>query len=760
MSQNPDGQHPEHHGKHEDAQSTQHGARPGQDATPDESTAATPNQRVLNDRYELSELIGRGGMADVWLARDLLLGRDVAVKILRSDLARDSVFQARFRREAKAVAGLNDRGIVAVYDTGDTDVQLPGEHTSLKVPFIVMEYVKGHTLKSRLSAGPLSLSDAINATLGVLTALAASHAQGIVHRDIKPANVMVTDSGAIKVMDFGIARAMADSAATMTQTQAVVGTAQYLSPEQARGESVDERSDIYSTGCLLYELLTGRPPFVGDSPVAVAYQHVGEAPKPASELNSSVPPAVDAVLERALAKDRTQRFQTAAEFAAALRGAQRGESPTQVQPAADAPTAAMSSVGPATGMLAATASEHQPSHRADETGLQPALLADAHEDAPAKRNHTVVWVVAAVLVVLIAVGAFLGFQWLQAERERNARTAVPAVAGMTQADAEQQLRGLGFTTTAQKVFSDDVDRGKVVETDPASGQQAKKGSSITLRVSQGPEQVKIPDNLKGMSQSDATAALEKLGFTVASQTKQAESDDVEKDAVVRTDPAAGESVKNGSEVTLVVSKGQVQIPQDISGKSEDEVRAQLTDLGLKVAATSKKTSDPELEEGMVVSTDPEPGSKVKVGGSVTLVVSDGKIAIPETTGDGDDLVGAKVDAVKQTLQAMGLQVDTTEKDSPKDKGTVLSVDPKVGTTVQRGDTVKLEVSSGTVKMPDLKGKSFDDANKQLTGDDYGLSVTREDVDDSDEDSGTVVDQNPTPGSTVSPGDQVTLKVAK
>lgn len=732
---------------------------------PDENKAATPNQRVLNDRYELSRLIGRGGMADVWSACDLLLGRDVAVKILRSDLARDSVFQARFRREAKAVAGLNDRGIVAVYDTGDTDVQLPGEHTSLKVPFIVMEYVKGHTLKSRLSAGPLSLSDAINATLGVLTALAASHAQGIVHRDIKPANVMVTDAGAIKVMDFGIARAMADSAATMTQTQAVVGTAQYLSPEQARGESVDERSDLYSSGCLLYELLTGRPPFVGDSPVAVAYQHVGEEPRPASELNPAVPPAVDAVLHRALTKDKSQRFQTAAEFATALRAAQRGESPTQVQPAAEAPTAAMGAVPPATGVFAgAAAAHHGDTGELEATGTYPALLTQDEEAAPAKRHHTVTWIVSIALVVVIAVGAFLVFQWLQAERERNARVAVPTLSGMSRTQAQEQLQGLGFTTTAQEVFDEKVGRGDVVDTDPAAGQQAKKGTQITLHVSQGPEQVTVPKDVEGMSKQEAAAALEKLGFKVSSEVREGESSDVDKDDVIGTDPATGSKAENGSSITLIVSKGQVKIPQDLGGKDEDAARAELTDLGLKVASSTKKVSDPELEQGMVVSTDPEPGTEVKVGGSVTLVVSDGKITIPEKTGDGDPLVGADVDAVKQTLTAMGLSVNTEEKDSHEDKNTVLSVSPKVGSTVARGDDVTVQYSSGRVKVPDVTGMNVDDATRKLTGSDYGLRVEVKENKHKDEESGTVVGQNPQPGSSVDPSDSsqnlVTLDVAK
>ncbi|HEV7169329.1 MAG TPA: Stk1 family PASTA domain-containing Ser/Thr kinase, partial [Micrococcaceae bacterium] len=292
--------------------------------------------RVLNGRYELGGLLGRGGMADVYQGRDVRLGRTVAVKLLRADLARDPQFQARFRREAQAVAGLNHPSIVAVYDTGEqsTDDSPDGA----RVPFIVMEYVSGRTLRDLIRAKELTIDQAIEYTLGVLSALEYSHRAGIVHRDIKPANVMVTQEGkAVKVMDFGIARAIADSSATMTQTQAVIGTAQYLSPEQARGETVDARSDLYSAACLFYEMLTGRPPFVGDSPVSVAYQHVRETAEAPSHFNGQVSRALDSVVIRALQKNRGDRFQDAAAFRRALRAAKSGVQLSPL-PASEAPT--------------------------------------------------------------------------------------------------------------------------------------------------------------------------------------------------------------------------------------------------------------------------------------------------------------------------------------------------------------------------------------------------------------------------------------
>ena len=294
-------------------------------------------QRVLNGRYELGELIGRGGMADVHRGVDTRLGRTVAIKLLRPDLARDPQFQARFKREAQAVAALNHPSIVAIYDTGDHAVP-GGPEDTVRVPYIVMEFVYGKTLRDLIRAKEVSIDHAIDFSLGVLSALEYSHRAGIVHRDIKPANVMFCDnSDTIKVMDFGIARAMADSSATMTQTQAVVGTAQYLSPEQARGETVDARSDLYSAACLLYEMLTGRPPFVGDSPVSVAYQHVREIPEPASSLNPEVSAALDSVLAKALQKNRADRFQDAAAFQRALRAARNGIAVPDVA-AGEAPT--------------------------------------------------------------------------------------------------------------------------------------------------------------------------------------------------------------------------------------------------------------------------------------------------------------------------------------------------------------------------------------------------------------------------------------
>jgi serine/threonine protein kinase len=380
-------------------------------------------QRLLGGRYELGGVIGRGGMAEVFQARDILLNRVVAVKTLRDDLARDQTFQARFQREAQSAASLNHPSIVAVYDTGE------GMIGASQVPYIVMEFVDGRTLRDLLRDGGPRPERAAEIADGVLTALDYSHRHGIVHRDIKPGNVMLTRSGDVKVMDFGIARAVADAQLPITQTAQVMGTAQYLSPEQARGERVDARSDLYSTGCLLYELLTGRPPFIGDSPVAVAYQHVNEDPAPPSRFDPDVPAWADAIVLKALQKDPAQRYQSP------------GEMRNDIQRA----------------------------------------LAGAPVAAPKRKIWP--WVTLAVVTVALAL-AILAVTFVPG---RTGDVGVPSVAGMSLTRAENAISGAGlrvgrisYTPSASVVKND------VISTYPSYGTQVSKGSAVSLVVSTGP----------------------------------------------------------------------------------------------------------------------------------------------------------------------------------------------------------------------------------------------------------------------------------
>ncbi|MDM7991106.1 Stk1 family PASTA domain-containing Ser/Thr kinase [Arthrobacter sp. zg-Y877] len=552
---------------------------------------------VLNGRYEVGELIGRGGMADVYLGRDIRLGRTVAIKVLRPDLARDPLFQSRFRREAQAVAGLNHPSVVSVYDTGDQESA--STRDDVRLPYIVMEYVPGRTLRDLLKAGELTTEKSVDYLIGVLAALDYSHRSGIVHRDIKPANVMVTPDGSVKVMDFGIARAMADSAATMTQTQAVIGTAQYLSPEQARGETVDARSDLYSAACLLFELLTGRPPFIGESPVSVAYQHVREEPVAASSLNPEVPPALDDVLKRGLTKDRDHRYQTAREFREALLAA-RDDGP------ATAATQAIAVSGPAEPATTVLPSSREDQARTrtmanvpagsplltdddggrrggDRTALDIGSTGDRDPQQKARRRA---WItVFSILVVLVlAVGGFVGWNMINAKPPAPVTATVPVVEGKTQTDAMNAVIDAGFQPPRIiEEYSENISKDLAIRTTPAAGADTALGEGISLYISKGPSSAAIPQDLFGMTESGARDALRELGLK-GGATIKANSSTMEAGRVLGTDPAIGETVPMGQEVDIVVSSGLVIVP-DVRNLPEDQ--AETTLVGPEFLLTPK-----------------------------------------------------------------------------------------------------------------------------------------------------------------------------
>ncbi|HZK35406.1 MAG TPA: Stk1 family PASTA domain-containing Ser/Thr kinase, partial [Aeromicrobium sp.] len=486
----------------------------------------------LGDRYELGGLLGRGGMADVRVGRDLRLGRTVAVKRLRSDLASDPTFQERFRREAQSAAALNHPSIVAVYDTGEA-VAKDGHNA----PYIVMEYVEGQTLREITHDGRKILPErALDITADVLSALDYSHRSGIVHRDIKPANVMLTPSGQVKVMDFGIARAIADTSSAMTQTAAVIGTAQYLSPEQARGETVDARSDIYSTGCLLYELLTGRPPFVGDSPVSVAYQHVREEARPPSALNPDVSPNIDHIVAKALAKRTDDRYQSAADMRNDIERAIAGH-------AVDAPTAATQAIGGATSTMVAPVLP-PPSTRA----------AGGARKAEDDGGNNTAKKVGIVLGVLLLLGLIVFGLWKLNSEPDPVMVSVPTVVGKDLDTATRALGNEGLKVgEVTEQPSADVDEGLVSEQTPDADEMIEEGGTVDLTVSTGPEQVTVP-YVVGKSLSDATKELEALGLEVK---MEAQASDRPKNEVISSNPVFQTKVDPGSEVTLIVSEGQI-----------------------------------------------------------------------------------------------------------------------------------------------------------------------------------------------------------
>ncbi len=561
--------------------------------------------RLLGGRYEVGELIGRGGMAEVHIGTDTRLHRTVAIKMLRPDLARDQTFLARFRREAQSAAALNHPSIVAVYDTGEELVTTPAGGTSA-VPFIVMEYVQGHTVRELLKDGAaVPIEEAVEIVSGVLSALEYSHHAGIVHRDIKPGNVMLTNAGAIKVMDFGIARAMGDSGATMTATHAVVGTAQYLSPEQARGEVVDARSDLYSTGCLLFELLTGRPPFQGESPVAVAYQHVSEAPPLASSVAADVPEALDRVTVKALAKDRTQRYQTAAEFRADLEAAARGTAVgAPAVGAAAGAAAAVSATSAATAVLGAVPGGTRV--------IPPTPPTPEPEPEPEPKSRKgLIWT-----LVLIGIAALAGIVFLVTRGDSPTTpetVAVPSLEGMTEAQARTALDEVGLQMSAQTEVSEDVDEGLAIRWEPSD--QADPGSVVTVYFSSGPSAVVVPD-VAGLSQARARQLLEGEGLTGDVLTQSEDSPGVAADVAVRTEPAAGNSVAPDTAITLVLGTGNVQVPV-LTGQSETDAQATLESLKVSSRIVYQvSATDPP---GTVI--DQDQSGTVPINATITLVIA-------------------------------------------------------------------------------------------------------------------------------------------
>jgi serine/threonine protein kinase len=532
--------------------------------------------RLLGGRYQVGELLGYGGMAEVHRGRDLRLGRDVAIKMLRTDLARDDTFQLRFRREAQNAASLNHPAIVAVYDTGE-ERGSSGE----TLPYIVMEFVNGRTLKEVLAVeGRLMPRRALEITAEICAALEFSHRHGIIHRDIKPGNVMLTQTGQVKVMDFGIARALASGASTMTQTSAVIGTAQYLSPEQARGESVDARSDVYATGCVLFELLCGQPPFVGDSPVSVAYQHVREEAKAPSLLNRDVPPTVDAVVLKALAKNPLNRYQSAGEMRADTLRAAAGRPvyAEPVQPPVD-PNAA--------------------------TRIQRATVAGRPGGPGGGRRRTSGWAIAGLtaLAVLAVVALVAGLIVSQ----QPSKKSVPDLAGKTNEQAQQLLRNNSLVPDAKATSNASCELNKVLTQNPSANSRIDEGSTVSYTWCAGPGKVTVPAVI-GQQQEAAVAALK--GVNLVAKIEAVESDKPQ-NTVVKATPDVGQTVDENTEVVLQVSKGNLRAVPDLAkkGYSEETAKVLIQQAGFDVNKIEilKVPTQVSAEGGKVLTQDPDPG---------------------------------------------------------------------------------------------------------------------------------------------------------
>lgn len=556
--------------------------------------------RLLGDRYELGEVIGRGGMAEVRRGRDSRLGRIVALKMLRVDHASDATFQARFRREAQSAASLNHRNIVAVYDTGEDYID------GHRIPYIVMEYVEGQTLREMLQEQERFTPErSIEILVATLDALEYSHRAGIVHRDIKPGNIMITNGGEVKVTDFGIARSLADTGMALTQTAAVVGTAQYISPEQARGEQADARSDLYASGCVLYELLTGRPPFIGESLVSVAVSHVREMPTPPSALDPNITPELDAIVMKSLAKDRLHRYQSAYEMRTDLERA-----------AAGLPVAAAADTSAATQLIAnaAPATVAAGAMPLDDDTPYPDELDDEEDDE--QRKGFSWWAVVLGALAVLAIAGLIGY--LVFNGGGTAQATVPNLVGMTQEEATARLADENLEPTVEtEAVEDEGQIDTVIRQDPRPSTQLDEGSTVTIVVGVAPDMVEVPAVI-GRSREEAEQRITEAGL----RPGNIDTLDSEEPAgtVLETVPAGGEMVAPNSTVNIVVSSGEVAIPvPNLIGMSEDAAVQALERIGLVADPREQETGD--QPEGNVFRQEPGEGTELEEGDTVIIYVA-------------------------------------------------------------------------------------------------------------------------------------------
>lgn len=621
---------------------------------------STPNH--LSDRYELGEIIGFGGMSEVHLARDLRLHRDVAVKVLRADLARDPSFYLRFRREAQNAAALNHPAIVAVYDTGEA------ETASGPLPYIVMEYVDGMTLRDIVHTdGPIPSQRAIEIIADVCQALNFSHQHGIIHRDVKPANIMISQAGAVKVMDFGIARAIADNT-SVTQTAAVIGTAQYLSPEQARGEKVDARSDVYSLGCVLYEILSGQPPFTGDSPVAVAYQHVREDPVPLSHKNPDIAPELDAVVLKALAKNPDNRYQTAAQMRVDLVRVHNGEAP-------EAPKVLSSDER--TSMMTATSTHMPYAGGADQHQRGGGLTKQS--TTPSRRWLATI-AVFAVLTVVVAIGVTV----IGGGRD----VSVPDVRGKTSADAIVALQNQGFQVRTRQEPDSEVPPNYVISTDPDANSAVGSGDEITITVSTGPEQREVPD-VTGLSYAEAVTKLKDAGFGKFRQVPGVSAPE-QRNKVVQTIPPADQTSAITNVISIVVGSGpDSDIIPDVSEQTATVAQQILNEARFTNVVTVD--IDSPLPAGQVVGTNPPVGQSIAQDTLIQIQISRGnQFVMP-------DLIGQFWSDAQPRLQALGwtgtLDKGADVRDSGQRTNAVVSQYPPAGAGVNFDGRITLRFAA-------------------------------------------------------------------
>jgi eukaryotic-like serine/threonine-protein kinase len=615
---------------------------------------------LFDGRYRIQRKLGAGGMADVYLAEDQELGRRVAIKILNGRHANDAQFIERFRREAKNAAALNHPNIVSIYDRGEAE----------DTYYIAMEFLDGRTLKELIVGhGAAPVRVAIEYARQILSALRFAHRHGIVHRDIKPHNVLVDAEGRVKVTDFGIARA---GTSQMTETGSIVGTAQYLSPEQARGGEVDQRSDLYSLGVVLYELLTGKTPFEGDTPVEVAMKHLSNAPKPPSELRKDIPPELDMVVLRALAKDPNDRYQSADEMEGDLDRVARGlpvaaatvDTATQVMrrpPATQVESTAATMIAPVPG-----ASRDVP----------PPFIEE--EEHVGHERPWWAWLLAFLFVVAAVVAGILVWQELSGSK---ATIPVQLYTGQPVQQAEQQIRNSNLTPSVQHGSSERFKKGIVFKQDPDPGTKLHKGDTVTIFASTGPPKVTIPD-VKGKQWTDAQQELSDAGLQPVEHIVPGNT----KGQVTATDPPAGQSVPKGSKVRVNVASGpqQAHVPS-VVGQSLSQASSTLHSAGFNVNPTYVDSSAPQNQ---VIHQNPAPGTPVPKGSTVDLQVSNGPpaVQVPDVVADSSQLAA-------QTLANAGFTVSRQYQSvsDPTQDNIVQAQSPSGGTQATKGTTVTITI---------------------------------------------------------------------
>ena len=628
---------------------------------------------LFDGRYRILRKLGTGGMANVYLAEDEDLGRRVAIKILNDRYASDEAFTERFRREAKSAAALSHPNIVSIYDRGDADGR----------PYIAMEVIEGKSLKELIvGSGPLPISEAVAYAKQILSATRFAHRHGIIHRDIKPHNILLGHEDRLKVTDFGIARS---GASQMTEVGSIMGTAQYLSPEQARGAPVTAASDLYSVGIVLYEMLTGKTPFNGETPIEIAMKHVNDPPRPPSEHRRDIPPELDQVVLRSLSKDIHERYGSAEEFSADL---DRVEAGLPVSPETTAAATAVLTGADATAATQVRQDEAgtrvMPRGTAAPARRPPTYPPDYGYEPPRKRRRWVPW-----LLVLLFAAAAIAAGWyvysrVQDELSESRPIAVPNVVGLTEAQATAQLEGLGFEVEREEGPSTEHDEGRVAEQSPREGTELARGETVTITISTGPPEVEVP-RVIGMTFEEAVSTLENLGLRARRTNVFSERPAGE---VVRQDPPAGELVIEGSIVRLRVSQGQeTAIVPDVLHQSEESAVAELAAAGFEASVT-REPSD-TVAEGLVSSQAPEPGEEAPVGSTVEIVVSDGpsSVTVPDVRTLTQEDAEAELEA-----RDFQVQVEDQESDDPTQEGRVVAQNPAPGVQAAPGSTVTIFVA--------------------------------------------------------------------